>query len=167
MDSMTCWMSIYLTCICPELSTSLCYSAIGAAASITVIVIIIDSCRQRTTTTGRNFKVFNFLKIVLRNKQTNKKTAQKFKFIFHKLNSFFYTSAESSFCCVVTSAAHAVTVHVPSCCIHVEGMAKCPWCRCPPVTIEVHCMKSKQKTMLNLFRSLNPLLFCNGIKERD
>lgn len=163
MHSMTCWMSTHLTCICPELSTSLCYSAIGPAASIIVIVMIIDTCRQRTTATGRNFKVFNF---VLRNKQTNTKT-HKFEFIFHKLNSFFYTSAESSLCCELTSAAHAVTVHVPSCCIHVEGMAKCPWCRCPPVTIELHCMKSKQKTMLNLFRSLNPLLFCNGIKEGD
>lgn len=47
MHSMTCWMSIYLTCICPELSTSLCYSAIGPAASIIVIVTIIDTCREQ------------------------------------------------------------------------------------------------------------------------
>lgn len=40
----------------------------------------------------------------------------------------------------------------------------------PPGTKEVHRVKSKQttrKTMLNRFRSLNPLLFCNGIKEGD
>lgn len=94
---MTCLISIYLTCICPEISTALRYSATGPAASIPVIVIITDTCRERTTATkGVRKENFKGLSFVLRKKKKKqqKKTAVCF---FHKLTSFFYAATKVLF----------------------------------------------------------------------